>query len=200
MAYDPWEDGRKARGRRTRDSILATAADIASVEGLEGLTIGRLATELRMSKSGLFAHFGSKEELQLATNGAARERFVAAVIAPTEALPPGRERLQRLVDGWLAYLREGVFAGGCYFTTVRVEFDAREAGPVRDEIAADQRAWLKRLAREVRGAFGDGVDAEQLAFEIDVTGMGANVQYQLLRDPAVFDRAGRALAARFDAH
>ncbi len=199
MAYDPWEDGRRARGRRTRESILATAADIASVEGLEGLTIGRLAGELGMSKSGLFAHFGSKEELQLATNSAARERFVAAVIAPTEALPPGRERLQRLVDGWLAYLREGVFAGGCYFTTVRVEFDAREAGPVRDEVAADERAWLKRLAREVRGAFGDAVDAEQLAFEIDVTGMGANVQHQLLRDPAVFERAANAIAARLQA-
>ena len=196
MAYDPWEDGRKARGRRTRESILQTAADIASVEGLEGLTIGRLATELEMSKSGLFAHFGSKEELQLATNAAARERFVAAVIAPLRDLPPGRERLQTLVDGWIAYLREEVFAGGCFFTTVRVEFDAREAGPVRDAVEADQRDWLARLSREVRGALGDDVDADQLAFEIDVTGMGANVQYQLLRDPAVFDRAARALAAR----
>src|SRR5687767_12292166 len=118
MVYDPWEDGRKARGRRTRESILATAADIASVEGLGGLTIGRLATELRMSKSGLFAHFGSKEELQLATNAAAKDRFVAAVLAPAERLPPGRDRLQHLIDGWLAYLREGVFAGGCFFTTV----------------------------------------------------------------------------------
>src|SRR4051812_1031017 len=120
---DPWEDGRRARGRRTRSSILRAAADLASVGGLEGLTIGRLATELEMSKSGLFAHFGSKEELQLATNAAARERFVETVLAPIEALEPGFERLEALLDGWLDYMRSEVFAGGCYFTTVRVEFD-----------------------------------------------------------------------------
>jgi AcrR family transcriptional regulator len=197
-------DGRRARGRQTRTSILHTAADLASVEGLDGLTIGRLATELGMSKSGLFAHFGSKEELQLATNAAAVERFTAHVIEPALEQPRGRGRLDALVGGWLAYLRAGVFPGGCYFGAVRAEFDSRPPGPVRDAIAEDQRRWQALLARTVGGAqeVGDlspGVDPLQLAFEIEALGSSANVQFQLLGDPVVFDRAATAIAARLDA-
>jgi len=96
-------DGRRRRGNRTRESILQAAADLASVEGLEGLTTGRLAAELGMSKSGLFAHFGSKEELQLATIDAARRRFVEHVVKPSRHLPRGRERLEMLLHDWLRY-------------------------------------------------------------------------------------------------
>src|SRR3954451_6839864 len=98
-------DGRRRRGNATRESILQAAADLASVEGLEGLTIGRLATVLGMSKSGLFAHFGSKEELQLATIAAARRRFVDHVVRPSRELPRGRGRLDALLRDWLDYFR-----------------------------------------------------------------------------------------------
>src|SRR3954453_13981664 len=93
------------KGPQTRAAILERAVDLASVEGLEGLTIGRLATELQMSKSGLFAHFGSKEELQLATIDAARRRFVDHVVRPSRDLPRGRARLEALLEDWLKYFR-----------------------------------------------------------------------------------------------
>ena len=194
-------DGRRRRGRRTRESILQTAADIASVEGLEGLSIGRLATELDMSKSGLFAHFGSKEELQLATTEAARRRFVRSVVAPAFAVPRGRGRLETLMTAWLDYFRSGEFAGGCFFNTVRAEFDSRPDSPVREVVAGDQREFLALIEREVRkaqeaGDLDPGVDAEQLAFELDALGAAANQHFQLLRDPAVFDRAAAAITAR----
>src|SRR4051812_17647982 len=125
-------DGRRARGRRTRESILDAAADLASVEGLEGLTIGRLATELGMSKSGLFAHFGSKEELQIATYAAARERFARHVVVPSRALPRGRARLEALMKDWLDYFGREVFRGGCFFKAVIPEFDSLPDSPVRE--------------------------------------------------------------------
>ncbi len=98
-----------ARQRARASQILQAAADLASVEGLEGLTIGRLATALGMSKSGLFAHFGSKEELQLATIDAARRRFVDHVVRPSRGLPRGRARLEAMLDDWLAYYRDEAF-------------------------------------------------------------------------------------------
>ena len=122
--------GRAARGQRTREAILKTAVDVASAEGLEGLTIGRLAAELEMSKSGLFAHFGSKEELQLATIGAAREIFVDEVVRPAFENDPGLSRLWALLDSWLRYAEAGIFKGGCFFAAASAEFDGRP-GPVR---------------------------------------------------------------------
>ncbi len=130
----PKLDGRIERGAHTRRAILERAAAIASVEGLDRLSIGRLATELRASKSGVFAHFGSKEELQLATVQWAGEVFVAEVIAPALRAPGGLRRLWRLCDGWLDYSKRRVFHGGCFFVSVAAEFDARP-GRVRDEIA-----------------------------------------------------------------
>jgi AcrR family transcriptional regulator len=189
-------DGRIARGQRTRASILERAVDLASVEGLEGLTIGRLATELEMSKSGLFAHFGSREDLQLAVNEAARERFAAAVLEPLRALAPGPERLDTFLRGWLDYMRREIFEGGGVVFTARAEFDARPSGPVRDAVLSDQRTWRRVLAREIASGLGDGANAEQLAFEVDAIGMAANLEFQLERDPATFDRAAAAFAAR----
>jgi AcrR family transcriptional regulator len=196
-------DGRRRRGNRTRESILQAAADLASVEGLEGLTIGRLATELGMSKSGLFAHFGSKEDLQLATIDAARRRFVEHVVKPSRHLPRGRERLEALLRDWLRYYREQVFDGGCFFHTVKAEFDSRPASPVRGVVIEDAREFLAFLTREVRKAQEAGdldasVEAEQVAFELDALGGAAHQQYLLLHDPAVFDRAESAIVHRLD--
>jgi AcrR family transcriptional regulator len=201
---DDEADGRRRRGNRTRESILQAAADLASVEGLEGLTIGRLATELGMSKSGLFAHFGSKEELQLATIDAARRRFVEHVVKPSRHLPRGRERVEALLRDWLAYYRAEVFAGGCFFHTVKAEFDSRPTSAVRRVVIDDAREFLAFLTRELRKAQEAGdldasVEPEQIAFELDALGAAAHQQFQLMHDPAVFDRAERAMTARLDA-
>src|SRR5918912_951571 len=120
----PAAKARKAHGERTRRGILEAAVDIASAEGLEGLTIGRLASEMEMSKSGLFAHFGSKEDLQLATVDAAREIFIREVIRPAFDTGQGLARLWKLCDIWLMYVRGGVFRGGCFFAAAAAEFDS----------------------------------------------------------------------------
>jgi len=196
-------DGRRRRGNRTRESILQAAADLASVEGLEGLTIGRLATELGISKSGLFAHFGSKEELQLATIDAARRRFVDHVVKPSRSLPRGRARLEALMTDWLAYFRSEVFDGGCFFHAIKAEFDSRPDNAVREVVTEDVRQFLGFLTREVRkaqeaGDLDPAVEPEQLAFELDALGAAANQQFQLMQDPAVFDRAETAIRARIE--
>jgi AcrR family transcriptional regulator len=194
-------DGRRERGRRTRESILGTAVDIGSVEGLEGLTIGRLASELGMSKSGLFAHFGSKEDLQLATIDAARRIFIGEVVEPVRAAERGLPRLTALLDLKLAYLQRGVFRGGCFFEAVRAEYDSRPPGPVRDRIAAQFSDWEQLLADRVRAAQAAGhldpdVGPEQLAFELDAFGTAANLRYQFDRDERAFDRARQAIGER----
>jgi AcrR family transcriptional regulator len=196
-------DGRRRRGNRTRESILQAAADLASVEGLEGLTIGRLATELGISKSGLFAHFGSKEELQLATIDAARRRFVDHVVKPSRSLPRGRARLEALMTDWLAYFRSEVFDGGCFFHAIKAEFDSRPDNAVREVVTEDVRQFLGFLTREVRkaqeaGDLDPAVEPEQLAFELDALGAAANQQFQLMQDPGVFDRAETAIRARIE--
>jgi AcrR family transcriptional regulator len=191
-------DGRRRRGNATRESIL-----LASVEGLEGLTIGRLAAALGMSKSGLFAHFGSKEELQLATIAAARRRFVDHVVRPSRELPRGRGRLDALLGDWLDYFRAEVFPGGCFFDTVKNEFDSRPDNAVREVVAEDMRQFLGFLEREISkaqeaGDLDPSVEPAQLAFELDALGSAANQQFQLLGDRAVFDRAAAAMRSRLD--
>jgi AcrR family transcriptional regulator len=190
----------KIKGERTRQAILETAVDIASVAGLEGLTIGQLAQKLSMSKSGLFAHFGSKEDLQLATVDAARSIFIQAVIRPTFEAERGLSRLWKLCDVWLAYVGEGVFRGGCFFAAAAAEFDSRP-GPVRDRIAAIMKEWLATLAQVVTDAQHDGqfdrsVDPAQLAFEINALEMGANWAFQLYGDQQAFGRARAATLER----
>jgi AcrR family transcriptional regulator len=197
-------DGRRRRGNRTRESILQAAADLASVEGLEGLTIGRLASELGISKSGLFAHFGSKEELQLATIDAARRRFVDHVVKPSRRLPRGRARLEALMSDWLDYYRDHVFRGGCFFHNVKAEYDGRPDSPVRAIVAEDARQFIAFLTREVAkaqecGELDGGVEAAQIAFELDALGAAAQSHVLLTQDPAVFDRAERAIQSRIDA-
>lgn len=197
-------DGRRERGRRTRESILATAVDLASVEGLEGLTIGRLAAELGMSKSGLFAHFGSKEELQLATIAAAREIFVAEVVEPMRAVDRGMPRLQALLAAKLDYLKRGVFRGGCFFDAARLEYDSRKPGPVRDAILDEFAAWSKLVTDCVKSAQREGhikpnADPEQVAFELDAIGSAANMRMQMRGDEDGFARAEQAIRDRLAA-
>jgi len=190
----------KFKGERTRQAILETAVDIASVAGLEGLTIGQLATKLQMSKSGLFAHFGSKEDLQLATVDAARSIFIQAVIKPTFAAERGLARLWKLCDIWLAYVGSKVFRGGCFFAAAAAEFDSRP-GPVRDRIAAIMKEWLATLAQVVSDAQADGqfdkkIDPAQLAFEINALELAANWAFQLYGDKQAFARARAATLER----
>jgi AcrR family transcriptional regulator len=168
---------RRARGVRTREGILRAAVNLASVEGLGGLTIGRLADELKMSKSGLFAHFGSKEELQLAAIDIARQMFVEHVITPSLSSPEGMPRLWELCNRWLSHLEDRIFPGGCFFTAASFEFDSRP-GPVRDRIAAVMEAWLKMLSSAARrarkaGHLKAGIDPDQFALEIDSLAIGA---------------------------
>jgi AcrR family transcriptional regulator len=175
-----------AKGARTRESILRVAVNLASVEGLQGLTIGRLADELKMSKSGLFAHFGSKEELQLATVEMARDIFVEHVMRPGLAQPPGMPRLWALCENWLEHVETRVFEGGCFFTAASFEFDSRP-GPVRDRIVEIMKKWLLALGRAVDEARKAGhlkaaVDPQQFAFEIYSLAIGAHWGSQLLGD------------------
>ncbi|TMK56351.1 MAG: TetR/AcrR family transcriptional regulator [Actinobacteria bacterium] len=178
------------KGSATRASILDRAVDLASAEGLEGLTIGRLAAELQMSKSGLFAHFGSKQELQLATVGAAAERFRARVIDPALELPDGAPRLRAMAESYLDQLQD--YSGGCFWAASSAEYDDRP-GPVRDAIAASLDAWTGELERQARVA---GVEnPERFAFELYSLVMGANSRYRLSGREAVFEYARDAIDA-----
>jgi len=176
------------KGTQTREAILDRAVDLASVEGLEGLTIGRLAAELQMSKSGLFAHFGSKQDLQLATVAAAAARFKATVVDPALELPDGAPRLRALAERYLDQL--DTYSGGCFWAATSAEYDDRP-GPVRDAIAASLDAWLGELERQAGIA---GVEhPERLAFEVYSLVMGANARYRLSGEKRFFDYAREAV-------
>ncbi|HEV7395826.1 MAG TPA: TetR/AcrR family transcriptional regulator [Pyrinomonadaceae bacterium] len=194
----------KPKGERTRSAILDTAVHISSAEGLEGLTIGRLANELVMSKSGLFAHFGSKEDLQVATIEAARSIFITEVIKPAFAAPPGILRLWKLCDTWLSYVESGVFRGGCFFAAAASEFDSRP-GVVRDRIADIMKEWLAVLRDAVKNAQDASqlikdLDPTQLAFEFNSLELGANWAFQLYKDKQAFIRARQAILDRLRNH
>jgi AcrR family transcriptional regulator len=194
---------RGMKGDRTRASILERAVDLASLEGLEGLTIGRLADDLSMSKSGLFAHFGSKEDLQLATIDSARLRFVEEVVRPALKFERGYPRLMAICRGWLRYVQRQVFPGGCFFAAASFEFDGRP-GPVRNAIAAAMDEWMATLEKAVRMAKDEGhleasVDPAQLAFELNAFFFGANFAWNLRRDRRAFAYAERAIVSRLEA-
>jgi AcrR family transcriptional regulator len=177
------------KGERTRAAILDRAVDLASVEGLEGLTIGRLATDLGMSKSGLFRHFGSKQDLQLATVASAGERFVAIVIKPALDVPDGAPRLRAMANRYFDYIES--FPGGCFWGATMSEYDDRP-GPVRDAIAASMDLWMEELTRQSKAA---GIaDPDRYAFELYAVVMAANSRHRLSRDRRVFDLARAALA------
>ena len=197
-------DGRRARGMRSRAAVLERSVQLASREGLEGLTIGGLAADLAVHKSSVFALFGSKEELQLATLAAARAILIEQVIAPALPSEEGLPRLLAIGEAWCDYLLSDVFAGGCFLCAASAEMDGRP-GPVRDAVVAVMREWLAVLSANIEAAVAAGdlraeLDPAALAFRLNALGMAANWQRQLLDDPAGVEHARAAWRAELDGH
>lgn len=191
---------RRSDGERSRRAILDVAMRLATVEGLDGLTIGRLASRTGMSKSGLFAHFGSKEGLQLATVEAAEEVFRELVVDPALAQPDGLARVRALCERFMGHVEDDVFPGGCFFASAGAELDTRP-GPVRDRVAAIHRDWsgLIRAALSAArdaGEIAPDADPDQLAFEIKAMLAEANAVYLLQDEPRAFAMARRAIDDR----
>jgi AcrR family transcriptional regulator len=194
---------RRSDGEQSRSAILDAAARLATVEGIGGLSIARLADAVGMSKSGLFAHFGSKEELQLATVETASSVFSAQVVEPAMAAGSGIERLRRLVNGYLTYLEADTFPGGCFFASVLAEVDM-QPGAVRDRLVRFLADWLNRLETATRDAQAEGAidaaeDPAQIVFEVEAALLLANAQYVVTRTSEPIERARRAVAWRLAA-
>jgi AcrR family transcriptional regulator len=181
----------------TRSAVTDAAVERASVEGLEGLSIGGLAGEVEMRKSTVFSLFGSKEALQVATLDAAVDQFTDEVWGPVANQPPGVTRLLALCDRWLAYHEREALPGGCFLTTATVEFDARP-GPLRDAVAGVMKRWLGVLEREAAIAVDAGelppdTEPGDIAFQLNALAAAASYGFQLWRDPDVFTRARRSM-------
>ncbi len=192
----------KTKGERTRHAILTRAAELATQEGLEPLSIGRLAEATEMSKSGLFAHFGSKEELQLATVDHAASLFREEVIVPARAAPKGVARVWALCDHMVDYSERQGFPGGCFFACTSAEFNHRP-GPVRDRIVEMVGTWLSYLEHAVEqaqqaGELDQSLSAREIAFQLDSFAQAANAQYQMFHDEQVFAEARRAVRERLE--
>jgi AcrR family transcriptional regulator len=190
----------RADGERSRQAILRAAADLATVDGLEGISIGNLAAHIGMSKSGLYAHFGSKEELQLATVETARNIFDTEVAEPTRTIVDPVQRLQELCDRFLSYVERRVFPGGCFFASTAAEFGTHP-GPVRDKIASVQRGWRELLEQSIEEARASGSldaneDPSQLAFELHAYLLMGNTAFVLYNDPAPLQQARAAIRDR----
>jgi AcrR family transcriptional regulator len=191
----------RAPGQRSRARVIEQAAKLATIEGLEGLSIGRLAEAAGLPKSSVHALFGSKEQLQLATINAARDSFITEVVAPAlSSAEPGRERLLALCEGYLSYVERRVFPGGCFFVAASAEVGA-QAGRVHDEVARVQQQWRDLLAAEARTAASKaelpgGTDAAQLAFELGVILAGTDIVSVLHDDLHAISRARTAIRAR----
>jgi AcrR family transcriptional regulator len=193
MATTPTPSRRRADGERSRHAILEEAARLATVEGLEGLSIGRLASAVGMSKSGLYAHFKSKLELQLATIEAADIVFRSEVVDPGLAAPAGTARVLALCDAFLSHVERRVFPGGCFFAAVAAEMNVRP-GPVRDRIGEFVGGWMGAIEGGIReaqvlGEIAPDADPAQLAFETNAMLIGANLAFPLFGDPGVLERA-----------
>jgi AcrR family transcriptional regulator len=197
-------DRRRLKGMKTRQSILSHAAQVGSAEGLEAVSLQRLATDLGISKSGLFAHFGSKEELHLATIDHAAEVFTDQVIRPALSAPRGIGRVWALCNSWLSYVERRVFPGGCFFWAVAEEFDSRKPGPVRDSVLEKKDYWSYSLQRAVReaqeaGQIGPRTDPEQLAWELDSLLGGVNSGFKGGDGIRAIERGRRAIRDRLTA-
>jgi AcrR family transcriptional regulator len=193
-------DGRVARGERTRTAVLDTAVALVSQSGLDGLSLGQLAEALAVSKSGLFAHWRSKQDLQLATVERAREQWTERVIGPARKVPRGVRRLWALHVARLDFYASSALPGGCFFATVQFEYNAR-SGPVYDRIAQTHAEWMEyvetlgRQAVEL-GELEPDTDVAMLAYEIEAAGVAAVMQSRLLSPQAVYPRARRAVLER----
>lgn len=185
-------DGRRARGDATRQRVAREAADIATTHGLDSISVGLLATATGVSKSGILTVFGSREAIQVAAVAEAREVYRQHVIAPAWGKPAGIARLRAVVDSWIAYLRAGVFPGGCFLAATSAEYGHRD-GPVADAVRRLKREWLDLLEADLRVA--KARHAELDAFAIDAFLNAGNVRYQLFGDDAELASA-RLLARR----
>ncbi len=200
---DPTEVARRTRapGDRSRARVLEQAAALATLEGLEGISIARLATATGMPKSSVYVLFGSKQQLQLATIDAARASFITHVVTPAiTACPPGKQRLLQLCEGFLDYVEQRVFPGGCFFVIASAEMGGRH-GPVRDHVADYQRQWRELLTQTARDAHAAAdlpaeTDPDQLAFELGAILAGTNIAVVLHDDNTIIDRAREAIRAR----
>lgn len=176
---------------------MKVAVDLASVDGLEGLSIGGLAAEAAMSKGGVVALFGTKEQLQLATIDAAKQIFIANVIAPALQVAGGGARLEALMDAWIRYSESRVFSGGCFFASATAELGARP-GPVRDAIAQAMKDWHEFVRRTVLRAIDRGelepTDVDQLVFDLTSTLDGANALSLLFDSGEPYARARTSIA------
>lgn len=190
-------DKRLLRGARTREAVLRYAVNIASLDGLDQVSFGQLAADAGLSKSGIQALFRSKETLQLAVMERARQMFSDAVIAPAQSAPPGVARLQALLGRWREYATAPLFAGGCFWVANRAYFDSKP-GPVRNELARDQRSWQEVLAGELANAVAAGevapLDVKLAAFQIDALLSAANTALRMGDDDAM-DKAGQLIDA-----
>ncbi len=192
------ERPRRSDGERTHASILNVATRLASVEGIEGLTIGRLAEALGVSKSGVYAHFGSKQQLQLETIETAQAIFAEEVMRPALQAPAGLRRLEALCEAYISYVERLVFPGGCFFASLLAEMDAR-SGPIHQLVVAGERAFidgLKELAHDAqrRGEIAADAHVGQVAFELQAALELANYHFVLFRDQGELDRARTAIA------
>jgi AcrR family transcriptional regulator len=190
----------RADGERTRGAILRAAASLATVEGLEGLSIGHLAAATGMSKSGLYAHFGSKQELQLATVGEAERIFTEEVVQPALAARPGLAQLAAVCEAFLGYVQRRVFPGGCFFAATALEMGTRP-GPVRDRVAAIQSGFAEMLSAFAATALEQHElpareDPGRLAFELHAILLAADTKFVLFDDPAVLDLARQVVHHR----
>lgn len=201
MAEEERPKQSRAPGERARARVVEQAAQLATIEGIEGISIGRLADATGIAKSSVYALFGSKEKLQLATIRAARDSFITEVVAPAvAATETGRQRLLALCEGYLSYVERRVFPGGCFFVSASAEVGSRP-GRVHDEVARIQQQWRDLLGREAsaavaRGELPPGTDPQQLAFELGVILAGTNIVSVLHDDLAVIARARLAVESR----
>ena len=191
---------RRSDGERSRAAILDEAARLATVDGLAGLSIARLASAVGMSKSGLFAHFGSKEDLQLATVERAEAIFNEKVIEPASAAPDALQRLRDITDHYLGYVEGDTFPGGCFFASTLVEM-SMQPGAVRDRLVDFLADWLRRLEAMARDAQDEGSispeqDPAQIAFDLEAALFLANAQYSVTRSAEPIERARRAIDRR----
>ena len=191
------------KGETTRQTVLEHATRVASQVGLEGLTIGRLADDLDLSKSGLFAHFRSKEALQVQVIEYAAERFVETVLRPALTAPRGEPRVRALFERWFDWSRTGAGSPGCIFVALAAELDDRP-GTARDRLVQTQKDWLAFLANALRigveeGHFRAGADPEQFAHDLYGIMLAHHHASRLLRDPRARERAHRAFEALLSA-
>ena len=190
-----------SKGEATKTSILDEALHVASKVGFEGLSIGQLADRTDMSKSGLFAHFRSKEQLQLQTLDHAAERFTDVVVRPTLKAPRGERRIRELFDRWLDWEAE-TLAGGCVFAAASIEYDD-QPGPMHDALVRQQRDWAEFVATVAgtavsEGEFRSDLDAKQFAFTLQGLMSGFRHAGRLLRDPEALDRTRAAFEQLLD--